>query len=168
MPKLRRRRLFASVPDLSFIRSLTDDARELRWLRKMLLRLTLLMRQRIVERVVNALHRRYKKYTKRMVNPPSFLEWLDGHVYMHETYNYHSFDIRYYWSSRPVVLSSRYELSFDIRLDRNDQGDDSWFFEDLQHLINAKDPRDNQLLVVSKDFYEEEPLAEPKFELVEL
>lgn len=94
MAKQRRGRLLASVADLSLIRGHMDEIRELRWLRKMLLRLILLMRSLLVERVVNALHRRYKKYTKRMVDAPRFLEWLDGHVYMHETYNYHSFDTR--------------------------------------------------------------------------
>lgn len=154
-----------SVADFSFIRSLFDDIVELRWLRTLLLRRIDVMRSRIITRVVNALYRRYKKYTKGMKIVPGFLEWLDAREYMHETYNFHSFATRYYWASRPVTLAARYELSTDLRHGKSDAGDDSWYFRGLQQAINAKDPRSDAVLKVRKDFYDGQTKAEPKFKL---
>lgn len=123
------------------------------------------MRSRIITRVVNALHRRYKKYTKGMKIVPGFLEWLDGHQYMHQTYNFHSFATRYYWSSRPVVLAARYELSTNLQHGKSDKSDDSWYFRGLENAINVKDPRNDAVLKVRKEFYDGQSTAEPKFKL---
>lgn len=145
-----RRRRVASTVDLTFVRSVVVDVRDLSALRGMTLRKIQGIRRNIAQRVVTALYRRYNSYTKHIEDRPGFLEWLNDRGEMHKTYKRHSYDTTMYWSTRPVVYASRPDLSFQIDMPSGDVASDEWYFQLLEELINARDPREDVYIHVSK------------------
>lgn len=145
-----RKRRMASTVDLTFLRGIVVDNREISELRKMVVRHIQLLRITIVKRVETALYRRYNSYTKNRKERPTYLEWLHEKGALHETYAHHSYDTRMYWSTRSVVHASRASLSYQLDLEAGTPGDNSWFFQLLEQFINERVPDAPKYLRVRK------------------
>lgn len=161
-----QRRRVASKNDLTFVRSVIIDVIELTALRKMVLRKINAIRHNIVQRVVTALYRRYNSYTKHLEDRPGFLEWVSECKQMHKTYRNHSYETRMIWATRPVVYAARPDLSFQIDMLGGDTASNEWYFQLMEELINARDPREDVYLHVSKVLTGRVPgEAQPAFKL---
>lgn len=165
---VNRRRVASSV-DLSFVRSVVENVRDLNALRRMALRNIETIRFNIAHRVVSALYRRYNNYTKQHLDDhrPGFLEWLNECGAMHKTYRHHSYETSMYWATRPVVYAARSDLSYQLDMKGGEIASDAWYFELLTQLINKRDPREDVYLHVGKEWTRRVPNeAQPGFKLI--
>lgn len=135
MPRIKRP--LPRSADLAFIRKTINTVNEIRSLRRFSDKHVEELRLDIAKRIANALWNRYKVYHRKVEDPPTFLDWLMGRTFLHETYLHHQKPTRLYWVYRVIVTTKDPELSL---FGENVNHYGRWYLEMLEAFINERQP----------------------------